>query len=423
VLFGSIAWTQAANYYISASGPVGSGNGSSAANAADASTPPKYNAIVNAQNAPGTVIVYAAGTYLQPSGCQMFNGVTHQGAGIDKTIIQLAAGSQSSTFAPMWNAPSQGGSLSNWKIFDVTMDVNAVNQPGWASGNFKTQVFFFPLADHCTIQRVKFINIGSKSGESFPIFFGASTSSPGNMNNNLIDSCIFSNPVPSGNTDGLTCIQMADAEPFITVDNTNIVSNNQFINLCAGYADFQYTQCCSCPVATGNTAVNVDAFWFIEPGSNSAPSDNVFFTGQTVQVTGNTVTNGILARIFMHPNGNFAGNLNIKSNQVTMSQYPYAYYGGGGPLGVTFDDYTTGNPPIGSVTIQSNTFTAPSPPWTAKPVAVLVNPSSRNLFHLASLTVINNRFVNFPGDGSEIQVNTAQVGIYRNTGNTFTSSP
>lgn len=53
--------------------------------------------------------------------------------------------------------------------------------------------------------------------------------------------------------------------------------------------------------------------------------------------------------------------------------------------------------------------------------AELANPSSPDLFHLPSLTLINNRFVNFPGDGCELQVNTGLVGTYTHTGNTVGS--
>jgi hypothetical protein len=415
VLFGSSAWTQAANYYISASGALGNGSGSSAANAADASTAAKYYAINQAESAAGTVIIYAAGTYLMQTGHTMFNGVTHQGAGIDSTIIKIADGTVSG-WQPMWYA---GGTLSGFKCLDATIDLNANNQPFWGSSGM-SMAFAFPTADHCTIQRVKFIHMGAKGMESFPIFFIHGSSSKGNSNNNSVDSCIFTQPIASGNTNGgLTCIYMADSEPGITVDNTNVVSNCQFLDLKFPNSDLTYTQCVTCPVAINNFARGVDAFWFIEPGSQSS-GNNVFFTGQTVQVTGNTITDsGMIARILMHANGTFAGDLNIQNNTVGMTKHPYAAFGLRGPQGFTIEDYKSGSPSLGNITIQNNTFTAPSPPWTANPVAVLVNPSSPNLFHLASLTVINNRFVNFSGDGSEIQANTAQVGTYTNRGNTF----
>ncbi len=82
---------------------------------------------------------------------------------------------------------------------------------------------------------------------------------------------------------------MADAEPGITVDNTNIVSHCEFQKLKSPeYSDLPYTQCCTCPVAVDNKAVGVDSLWFIEPGTQTI-GNNVFFTGQTVQVTGNTL--------------------------------------------------------------------------------------------------------------------------------------
>ena len=165
--------------------------------------------------------------------------------------------------------------------------------------------FAFSTADHCTIQRVKFINMGARNEEAFPIFFIVGPSAKGNLNHNLIDSCIFTHPVVRGNTNGgLTCIMMADAAPKITVDNTNIVSNCQFLNLKAPeYSDLPYTQCCTCPVAINNKATGVDSFWFIEPGSQTLGT-NVFFTGQTVQVTGNTLMDsGAVATSLCIPTG------------------------------------------------------------------------------------------------------------------------
>jgi hypothetical protein len=420
VLVGSSAWAQAANYYISASGALGSGSGSSAANAADASTPDKYYAINQAQSAPGTVIVYAPGIYLMQTGHTMFNGVTHQGAGIDSTIIKIADGTVSG-WQPMWYA---GGTLSGFKCLDATIDLNANNQPFW-SGSGMSMAFAFPTADHCTIQRVKFIHMGAKGMESFPIYFIHGGSSNGNCNNNLVDSCIFTQPIASGNTKGgLTCIYMADSEPGITVDNTNVVSNCQFLDLNYPlHSDLTYAQCVTCPVAINNFARGVDAFWFIEPGSQSS-GNNVFFTGQTVQVTGNTLLDsGPVARIYTHPNGTFTGNLNVQNNSVGMSQNPYLLFGRRPPEGVVIEANQTGNSSIGAVTVQNNTFTAPLPRQLS-PSAVVIDPSRTNLFHLSSLTVINNTLINFPQDGNEflVSANRSFVPNYTLTGNTFASA-
>ena len=79
---------EAANFYINAAGARGDGSGASAENAADAS-PGKYNAIVQARKTPGTVIVYAPGTYYDFPALPMYSGVTHQGAGVDSTIIKI----------------------------------------------------------------------------------------------------------------------------------------------------------------------------------------------------------------------------------------------------------------------------------------------------------------------------------------------
>jgi hypothetical protein len=416
------AESRAASYFINASGPSGDGSGSSADNAADASTPDKYRAINEAQNAPGTVIVYAPGTYQVSPAFSMFDGVTHQGAGMDSTIIKIADGSAAGSFTPMWLANK--GTVSNFKFTDATIDLNATGTRWWAQGKGCSMAFAFSTADHCTLQRIKFINMGARKQESFPIFFVAGNSTEGNVNHNLVDSCIFTQPVAHGNTDGgLTCIMMADAEPKITVDNTNIVSNCQFLNLKdPEYSDLPYTQCCTCPVTINNQATAVDALWFLEPGSQ-VMGNNVYFTGQTVQVTGNTLTDsGEIALVLMHPNGNLAGNLDVEKNTVGMTQHPYLKEGPRGPTGFSIEQYQAGNPPLGNITVQNNTFTAPLPK-AASPIAVQAHPTegSGKYFHMASLSVLNNILINFPQDGKEYNVtaNPAYNPIYTNSGTTF----
>ncbi len=413
---------RAANFYINASGPTGNGSGSSADNAADASTVEKFHTVNQTHNLPGTVIVYAPGTYQLGPAFSMFNGVTHQGAGIDSTIIKLADGSASGTFTPMWLA--EKGTISNFKFADATIDLNATHAAWWTQGKGNSMAFAFTTADHCTIQRVKFINMGGRKMESFPVFFVAGHSTPGVVNHNLIDACIFTQPVPKGNNDGgLTCIMMADAQPKITVDNTNVVSNCQFLNLKnPEYSDLPYAQCCTCPVVTNNKAAGVDSLWFIEPGSQVI-GNNSFFNGQTIQITGNTLTDsGLVAMVLMHHNGTLAADLNVQNNTLGMTQHPYLHSGPRGPMGVSVEHYENGNPSVGNITVQGNTFIAPLPMATP-PIAVSANPTdgSGKYFHVASLSVLNNKFVNFPKDGKELTVskNPAYVPKFTNTGNAF----
>jgi hypothetical protein len=412
---------QAANYYINAAGARGDGSGSSADNAADASTPDKYRTINQTQTAPGTVIVYAPGTYLVYPAYSMANGVTHQGSGIDSTIIKLPDGASSGTFTPMWLADK--GTISHFKFFDATFDFNANHQAWWSKGTGCSMAFAFSTADHCTIQRIKFINIGAKNEEAFPVFFIHAGSAKGVLKNNLVDSCIFTQPIAHGNTKGgLTCIMMSDAAPKITVDNTNIVSNCQFLKLKAPeYSDLPYSQCCTCPVAINNRATGVDSLWFIEPGSQ-AMGNNAVFCGQTVQVTGNTlVDSGAVAQILMHPNGNFAGDLNVQNNRVELTEHPYFIQGPRGPAGVAIEQYWPGNPPLGNITVRDNTFIAPLPKKNSPRIVSANVFGSGKFFHLASLTATNNTLVNFPQDGKELNVTTdpACNPRYTHTGNTF----
>jgi len=400
----STVCASAANFYISASGPSGDGSGSSAANAADASTQDKFRTINESQKSPGTVITYGPGTYEVSPAFTMYDGVTHQGAGIDATIIKVADGSAAGSFAPMWLAGK--GTISNFKFTDATIDFNSTHTAWWAKGKGMSMAFAFSTADHCTIQRVKFINIGARGMESFPVFFDIGGSANGNINHNLVDSCIFTQPIASGNKDGgLTCIQMADSLPGITTDTTNVVSNNKFLNLkYPEYSDLGYAQCCSCPVATNNTATGVDSLWFVEPGS-SGPGPISTFTGVTVQVKDNTTTDsGPIALILMHPNGTF-GNIDVENNTVGMTQAPYKFQGPSVPTGFAVATYWPGDSAVGNITVQNNTFTAPLP-LIKPPVVVQANPTAPNKFHVASLSVLNNTLVNFPQNGKAYNVAT-----------------
>jgi hypothetical protein len=412
----------AANYFISAAGAQGDGSGSSATNAADASTQDKYRAINETQDKAGTVIVYGPGTYYLSPAFSMFDGVTHQGAGMDRTIIKIADGSAAGGFTPMWLAGKR--TISNFRFTDATIDFNSTNTAWWQKGQECSMAFAFSTADHCTIQRVKFIHMGGRKQEACPIFFVHGGSAAGNVNHNLIDSCVFTQPVEHGNTDGgLTCIMMADAEPKITVDNTNVVSNCEFLNLKGPeYSDFPYTQCCTCPVAISNRATAVDSLWFIEPGTQNL-GNNVFFSGQTVKVAENTlIDSGEVALILMHPNGTFAADLDVEKNRVEMTEHPYLKEGPRGPMGVSIETYWAGDSAVGNVTVRDNEFMAPQPRLTP-PIAVQVNPAtgSKIYFHVASLSVIDNKLVGFPGDGKEFNVSKepAYVQKYVNSGNTL----
>ena len=281
--------------------------------------------------------------------------------------------------------------------------------------------FAFSLADHCTIQRVKFIHIGARDMESFPIFFDVGGSANGNMNHNLVDSCIFTEPIASGNIKGgLTCIQMADALPGITTDDTNVVSNNQFIDLkFPEYSDLGYAQCCSSPVAVNNKAKGVDSLWFVEPGSSS-PGPVTTFTDVTVQVKDNTlVDSGEIALVLMHPNGTF-GNLNVEHNAVEMTKTPYKFQGPSVPTGFAIATYWAGNSTVGNITVQRNTFTAPTGN-AAAPIAVSANVTAPNCFHIASLSVLDNTLINFSRTGKEFNVTTdpAYNAAYRTGGTRF----
>src|ERR1700693_1464970 len=170
VLFGAIARAQAASYFISASGPLGNGSGSSAANAADASTAPKHDSIVNGA-ASGTTIRYSSGTFLTNGNLNPTDNVVFQGNGYGNTTVMVANGTNTGG-TPIWSFTR--GVMTGVSWYDMTIDFNPMNQPWWGvntgGGSFAMSM---TTANHCTIQRCRFIHAAQGStAESFPIIIG-----------------------------------------------------------------------------------------------------------------------------------------------------------------------------------------------------------------------------------------------------------
>jgi hypothetical protein len=426
VLFATSTWTQAANYYIRAAGPLGNGSGSSAANAADASTAAKYDAIVNAQNTPGEVIFYTAGTY--PTSCRIpaNNGVTHQGAGIGKTIIQIANGAcTSGVNAGSWLFLGQASPNNHFACYDMTIDFNTANQPAWTNQlDYCTVAFGLYTPNNCTIQRVKFINLASQNYETFVIFF-SNGGANGNCFNNLIDSCIFTQPMQSGNVNsGMTVIYEGDWLPNISVDNTNVVSNCQFLNLkYPAFSDIAYCTCVTGPVVENCYASGIDGLWGCEPGSQGSANNGGMYVNQTCQVTGNILTNcGRVGGVLLHPNASAAfGSVNIQNNLMFLDQIPYQYYNSG--AGPTFMQIQltggNGTSPVGTITVENNTVIAPPAPWNSDPALFLATCSGSELFRISALIVENNKMYGFPGSADYVNITTSQVTNYTKSANVF----
>jgi hypothetical protein len=121
----------------------------------------------------------------------------------------------------------------------------------------------------------------------------------------------------------------------------------------------------------------------------------------------------------MHPNGTF-GNLDVEDNAIGMTQFPYKFQGPSVPTGFAVATYWPGNSTVGNLMIAHNIFTAPLPN-TASPKAIAANVTAPNFFHMASLSVLNNRLVNFPHDGQEYNItkDRAYDPSYTNAGNVF----
>jgi hypothetical protein len=424
VLFATSTWTQAANYYIRAAGPLGNGSGSSAANAADASTAAKYDAIVNAQNTPDEAIVYAAGTYSTACRIPANNGVTHQGAGINETTIQIANGScTNGADAGSWLFVGQASPNNHFAIYDLTIDFNTANQPAWQNQlSFASVAFGMYTPNNCTFQRIKFINLAAQQGETFVIFF-SSGGANGNCFNNLIDSCIFTQPMPSGNVNGgMTVIYLGDWQPSITVDNTNVVNKCQFLNLKSPqYSDLPYETCVTGPVVTNCYASGIDGLWGCEPGSQGGANNGGMYVNQTCQITGNTLVNsGRLGGVFLHTNtGGTFGSVNISNNMHFMDPIPYqgvAPSSGPCAMAVTLTG-GSGTAPLGTITMENNILIAPAPPWNADPTLFLGTCTPPQLFRISDLVLENNKMYGFSGTADYVTATTSQITSYTNTAN------
>ena len=350
---------------------------------------------------PERTIYYAAGTYHTTGNLQMANGVTHQGAGIDSTIIKLANGT-GSVLSMFWGNCILR-TITAFTASDMTIDCNANHQSWWnpSSGTGRLNVFSFPdAASYCTVQRVKFINFGVQNGESFLIFFGDGCGNgTGTVNHNTINGCIFTQPIATGNTNGgVTCIGIINSGAGVQVDATNMVENCQFINMghSAGYTDMGFTQCVTVPVIKNCTAISVDDLWYVEPGDYGGQT---CFPGITVQITGNTLVNcRQIASIKFAGNGSMTGALNIQNNTDTMSTgYPVA-------VEIRNDSYS-GTVTCGNVTVRNNTFTYTG---GSIPVAILTKCISPDWLTISSLSIISNTFVHFPAADSAINQTAIQ---------------
>ena len=232
------------DYWLSATGQLGNGSGSSAANAADASTQAKLDAIWAAQmgghSAASTITFhYLPGLY-QTKGhnfvgnIQTFQpGNIHQGSGMGNTI-QLVGSSSATNDGQIFGNDTQLLWVNTWGCYDMTLDANAVNQPKWTGAGGAINCILMGGGQNVTIQRVRFINFGTPTlgSECFPCGMTTNAQSVAqSVDNNLIDHCIFTQPA-IGNKDGCSAISISDnpGAGNATITQNNIISFCQFIN-------------------------------------------------------------------------------------------------------------------------------------------------------------------------------------------------
>jgi hypothetical protein len=312
-----------ANYYLSATGALGTGDGSSAANAADASTQVKLDAIWASYIGHPVNFFYAAGVY-QTKGWffqvreTVQSNQAHIGAGMNSTTLQLVGASSLTGDGSIFSVDGPV-TIKNWSCQNMTLDCNATNQPKWTGAGGGVQAIGCNAGQNILIQNVKIINFGTATVgvECFPILIiGYPGQTNIKMTNVVINNCVFTSPV-SGNKDGCSCSSIVDTvSANILCDSTCVISNctytNCFSTTTGQPGDFLYQHCYGAPVCINNTATNCDVGFYIEPSGQE-------FTNLMIQVANNTLTNVNRGAFVSMHNGAGTLGLNVTSDVYALN--------------------------------------------------------------------------------------------------------
>lgn len=396
-------------FYLNSTGTLGGdGSGRNAQNPVNCSTQALldawYAANLNNDISGGTYagalnIIYSAGTF-QTLGWKfstrqtVYSGNQHIGAGIGNTIIQLTGAAATTADGVIFARDQPSGissptnTIQNWGCNGITFDCAATSQPKWASPGGAVNAIITPAGSNIVIQNCKFINWGTSllGSEAFPCAIqGASGQQNFLMQDCLIDSCIFSNPV-SGNKDGVSCATIFGLPSGnVTMDSSNVVSNCQFTNCWNATAnqpgDFSYQHCSAAPTVRKNQCTGCDVFYYQEPNGqfffdmlcegNDASCRRLFF----VAYHGGSQIGKIICR----------NNRMVFTSDSTINNAGFQLNGNGSsPKGIT-----------GSIEVYGNVFLAANAVDTG--ITITGSPSTPDVY-TSSVNVYSNRLSNFvPG--------------------------
>ena len=381
-------------YYLSTTPPFG--NGSSASAPLDASTQPKLDAIWalymwQGSDTPTTSVtfVYAPGLY-QTKGYYfqtrrtMLSGNHHIGSGIDVTTIQLVGASDRTNDGLIF-AHDYNRFVTNWSCTNMTLDVNATNNPKWTGAGGAMGAIGGPTCTSILVQNVKVINWGTPTvgSEDFPVYvFANGAFNNLVMTNIVIDSCIFTQPA-AGNKDGASLASIADYSPTnVTCDSSCVIKNCQFINCSSTMSgqrgDFSYQHCYGGAKCINNFSINCDVGFYLEPAE-------LQFPGITTLVQGNSLINvNKMAYILFHSSAGI-NNITIQNNTCKINS-------GGNGVWITGTGLANPIATVNGVLIQENTLLANN----SNERGIVIDEYGFNDMRIGSVTVNNNYLYDFP---------------------------
>ena len=319
------------------------------------------------------------------------SGCIHLGAGIDQTVIQLVGARNRSLDGNIFSHDST--KLANgFQAHHMTLDCNAANNPQFTSGLGRCEAVVV-AGNNITLDGLKVIGFGTSvaGAECSPLIVAmwsplkSAHPSGTTFSNILIENCIVTSPVASGNLCNVTCCAIG-ADPIFSLQNA-VISNCAILNV---QSDFPFTQGLSAPVVE-NCTVN-------------GCSTGVYYENATAPciVRNNSFANVVRGVHAVEDPDYRLPSLLVDGNLFNMTCSHDAW---------AINGYGVGNGNFGSVVVTNNTILFPD---CSDPSCGGVGFNNTD-----SLTVENNEitFGSAPDNGRRLGVNASTVGLKHFFGN------